>query len=219
MTAGVPEEPDSWRGWVRTHDDRWSFVLVYVSLAVGLSIVLGLFWLLIVGALHWIIEVVRQRDLGWAPAKAPLIALWEVRLDLVLFVFALALAVYVDVIFGVLGLGSVASATARAGSRASLWQHLIRTAATTADDAVHVGRALMKRNGDAGEGELHLEQTRERLLPGWQSPWTAGTRITVGAGLLFVVLIAVAPWWTGLGVEGVLHLLVQELHPFAAFRS
>mgnify|MGYP005845606461 CR=1 FL=1 len=55
--------------WVVHHDDKWLFVIFYVSLAVILSIWISLFWLLAVVAVHFGFELMRQSYLrsGFLP--------------------------------------------------------------------------------------------------------------------------------------------------------
>lgn len=105
---------ESIRQWVIHHDDSWLFIGGYVAIAVVLSIY-SLFWLVVVG-IHFILELGRQQARFDDRYQMVAEALWEVKLDLALTVFALALTLYLSVVFGVLGLSSTRAA---AGSRAA----------------------------------------------------------------------------------------------------
>jgi hypothetical protein len=45
--------------WIREHDDRLSFVVFYISGAIILSIVLNLFWVMMLMLGHFILEIFR----------------------------------------------------------------------------------------------------------------------------------------------------------------
>lgn len=44
------------RRWLIEHDDRWGFTIAYITLAVVLSLMISLFWLVAVVAAHGAIE-------------------------------------------------------------------------------------------------------------------------------------------------------------------
>ncbi len=161
--------------WVVTHDDSWLFIGLYVGLAVVLSIWISLFWLVAVVAVHFAFEVVRQNHLQpgfWGVLSR---VLWELKLDFGLVLFAVVLALYMEVTLGLVGLGSAAragSAAARAGtvarvgllegSRLAAWlrvlgggqgiaalQRVLRGILLSLDDAAHVVRAVFSRRSRA----------------------------------------------------------------------
>lgn len=145
--------------WIVNHDQSWLFVILYVGLAVVLSVWVSLFWLLFLAGAHFALEWVRHTLLrGEHGVTVPLNALWEVKLDLALVLAAVALALYMDVIFGVLGLQSAARAGAalRAGGklapRVAGWERLIRGFFLTLDDLANVGRAFVMRRKYEGSG-------------------------------------------------------------------
>jgi hypothetical protein len=149
--------PSGLRDWVRDHDERWSFVVLYLGLAVGLSVFVSLFWLLVVGALHFALECGRQAHFREGGVEIVGHAMWEVKLDVGLVLLALTLVLYIDVVLGLLGLQSAARAAAvtrvgaRVGSRAAAWERTIRTFLITVDEMARIAyAAVLMRKGGSG---------------------------------------------------------------------
>jgi hypothetical protein len=115
-------------------------------LAVILSLVISLFWLLVVVAVHAALEwYVHWREHPSVVHTGARVA-WEIKLDLALVLFALALAVYMDYIMGAAGLSAAARAGARgvqATGRMIAWQRGLRAVLLTLDDAAQVTRAAI----------------------------------------------------------------------------
>jgi len=129
--------------WIESHDERLLFVVSYITLAVVLTIWLGLFWLVVVVGVHALFELIRQSVRHHRPGRVLLEAAWEVKLDIALVIFALALALYIDVVMGILGLQQAAragAASARAGGRFLVWQRVLRAIALSVDDVFNAGR-------------------------------------------------------------------------------
>ena len=144
----------SLREWVRDHDESWIFVVLYLGLAVGLSVFVSLFWLVVVAGLHFLLELVRQRHYREGPRSVVLHALWEVKLDVGLVLLALTLVLYIEVVLGILGIQSAARAAAvtragaRVGTRAAAWERNLRTFLLTVDEmarVVHAGFMLRQK--------------------------------------------------------------------------
>jgi signal transduction histidine kinase len=148
--------PSGLRDWVRDHDERWSFVVLYLGLAVGLSVFVSLFWLLVVGALHFALECGRQAHFREGRLEVLGHALWEVKLDIGLVMLALTLVLYIDVVLGLLGLQSAARAAAvtragaRLGTRAAAWERTIRTFLITVDEMARIAYAAVTIRKNAG---------------------------------------------------------------------
>lgn len=160
-TIRVPTAPVSAgvREWVRDHDERWTFVFLYLGLAVGLSVFVSLFWLVIVAGAHFLLECARQSHYREGRVEVVGHALWEVKLDVGLVLLALTLVLYIDVVLGLLGLQSAARAAAvtragaRLGSRAAAWERNIRTFLLTVDEMARVVyAAIMVKRGEIGGG-------------------------------------------------------------------
>jgi hypothetical protein len=162
---------ESLRDFVAHHDERWLFVALYIGLAVVLSIVLSLFWLVAVAGLHFALECARQAMHRQSRSDVVSHALWEIKLDIALVLIALALSLYMEVFLGILGVQSAARATAASrigirAARAAAWQRTIRGAVLIADDIVVAATRLMRR-GPKGEaaraaaGGLVLAQAAE----------------------------------------------------------
>jgi hypothetical protein len=156
---------DGFGDWVRHHDERWSFVLLYLGLAVGLSVFVSLFWLLVVAGLHFVLECGRQAHHRDGRAEVVSQALWEIKLDLGLVLLALTLVLYIDVVLGLLGIQSAARAAAvtrtgaRLGSRAAAWERNIRTFLLTVDEMARLAyAAVMVRKGERGAAKARVER-------------------------------------------------------------
>jgi hypothetical protein len=221
------------RGFVHQHDQRWLFVLAYLGLAVVLSMAVSLFWLVVVAGVHFLLECGRQAMLGrGGPRPVVSHALWEVKLDAGLVLLALVLALYMDVVFGILGLqsaarvGAVARAGVRLGSRAAAWERNLRTFLLTVDEMARVvyGVVMVRRGArEAGDPvpapvEAAATITKARApdpnLPPWRARWGVGDRIAIGVLGLGVFMIIAAPLLTPHDVSASVELLREQLRPF-----
>jgi hypothetical protein len=216
-TAGsVPAR--SLRAWVVNHDDSRVFLVGYLGLALVLSIAIGLFWLVALVGVHWAFEYVRARHQGEGGWRAVGSALWAVKLDVALVLFALVLALYLKFVLGVLGLqavgraGAAVQAGARGGVRFAAWEKVIRGTLLAADDAVQGVRAVSalraQRTGD-GEGDA-----AEVAVTGGGRRLGVGDWLSLGIGAVCLALILIAPWMGYSGWGEVLATLGAELHPF-----
>lgn len=207
--------------WVLNHDDSRLFAVLYIGLALVLSITLGLFWLVAVVALHGVLEILRQRRLHrWWPGVLSRV-LWELKLDLGLILFAFVVTLYMDVVLGMAGVNAAVRAGARGGARLLAWQRGLRAALLSVDDAAQVVRMVAGRkkppqqqsDHDAGAvGLAALGVTSP--FGGWAERWNSGDRFAVGFGLACLALILAAPWLTGEPATAVWRQVVAELQPF-----
>jgi hypothetical protein len=137
---------ESLRDFIAHHDDRWLFVAVYITLAVVLSMMLSLFWLVAVAGLHFALEYLRQAQYRSGVGEVVSHALWEIKLDIALVLLALALALYIEVVLGVLGLQSAARAAAATRvARFAAWERNLRAVVLLADDAARVVQVGVSR--------------------------------------------------------------------------
>jgi hypothetical protein len=205
-----------WYTWILHHDDSKAFVVVYIALAVTLTIWLGLFWLLLVVGIHGLFECIKQRHRGpgWFGTIAR--SAWELKLDLALIFFAFVISLYMDAIVGIAGLGAAGRVGLQGGSRFAAWQRVLRGALMSVDDAAQVGRAVLAGRRKHSKGEVVEDQTPETKSRwgGWTGFWSWGDRFSLGLAALCVLLVLVSPWLTGTGVIEVLSKLGSELHPF-----
>lgn len=215
QTANEPPQPGRVKQWIMNHDDSWWFIVPYIGLAVVLSIVLSLFWLVMVVMVHVLLEMARQwmaepdSSIGGTISRT----LWEVKLDIGLVLFALVLSLYMELALGVLGLGHATRAGALAGSRVLVFQRVLRAILLSLDDVALLVRALTGRNknGDdveAAQAEVEVPES------GWRGHWSRGDYFSVGFGLICFLMIVFAPVITHHNVETTLETLVQELQPF-----
>lgn len=137
------------RTWIIEHDDSWIFITLYIGLAVVLSISISLFWLVVVVAAHFILEWLRQRHIREAGVLPEV--LWELKLDIALVLFALTLTLYLDVVFGILGLqaagrvGAVARVGVRSGGHFAAWERTLRGLLLSIDDMLKIARVVITR--------------------------------------------------------------------------
>jgi hypothetical protein len=154
--------------WVRNHDESWLFVAIYIGLAVGLSVFVSLFWLVVVGVFHLALEILRQAYFRETRTSTVLHALWEIKMDVGLILLALTLVLYLEVVLGLLGLQSaaraaaatrVAQAGARGGTRAA---HAGSRAAQAGSRAAQAGsraaQAAARSGSRAGATGSAIEQ-------------------------------------------------------------
>lgn len=217
------------RRWVIDHDSSWLFVVAYVGLAVVLSVWISLFWLVAVVGVHFAFECVRQahhvrgrwraaasgeRGRPARPRPAHHLrgagriarrALWEIKLDIALILFALVVAVYLEFVLGVAGLSAAGRLGAQAGARFAGWQRALRGILLTVDDAAQVGRAALLRGGTVADDDKDADTAAR---------WSTGDRISIGFGLLSLALLLLAPALLGETYAGLLDTIAQELHPF-----
>jgi hypothetical protein len=212
----------SLREWSRDHDEKWPFVVVYLGASVVLSIFISLFWLLVVIAVHLALECYRQAHYVRGRRSVLLHALWEVKLDFGLAALAFAVALYVDMIMGVLGIqaaGRVAQA-ARVGARAAAWERNLRTFLLTIDEISRISHAAytlgLRRRRRAPRTAVAAAATAGHLpnAPAWRARWGWGDRIGVALVAVGVSLILLTPLLTPHDVASSLSVILQQLRPF-----
>ncbi len=117
---------------------------------------ISLFWLLIAVLIHLLLEIISQKRQKSSWPGVLLESLWETKLDFALVVFALWLAVYLDFIFGVAGIGAAARTGAHAAARTgniagraaqvparfAAWNRTIRAIMLSLDDVANAMRFL-----------------------------------------------------------------------------
>jgi len=236
LEATTAPRSATFRGWVREHDERWSFVVLYLGLAVGLSVFVSLFWLLVVAGLHFVLECGRQAHYRESPWEVGAHALWEIKLDVGLVLLALTLVLYIDVVLGLLGLQSAARAAAvtragaRIGTRAAAWERNIRTFLLTVDEMARVAYAafLFKKGGAGAKGGATGEAgvaeaaaAAAEVAPvaaepsaGWRGKWGLGDRIGMLLVVSGIVLLLAAPFLTIHDWGTAMATIMMELRPF-----
>ena len=207
--------------WIVNHDDRKSFVILYILLAVLLSAFVSLFWLCFVVGVHYTFELIIQRDQGkpWRPAMAA--ALWEIKLDSALILFAFVIDVYMGVILGVVGISAGARVAATAGARFAGWQRMLRIVLISLDDLAQafkaIGRALTRRaNRPATPTPLPDEPTPDAApTPETrvQGRLAVGDILSLSFGAICAALLLLAPLLTDHTPSEVLGIIISELRP------
>lgn len=211
--------------WIHTHDDSRLFAVLYIGLALVLSIAIGLFWLVAVVALHGLLEIVRQQRLHrWWPGVLSRV-LWELKLDIGLILFAFVVTLYMDVVLGVAGLNAAVRAGTRGGARFLVWQRTIRAAALSVDDAAQVARVVARKRQRNDSDSRAPVATRRPVDPvpgegaasrhgGWGESWSRGDWFSIVFGGVSLLLVLATPWLTGQPVGEVWQHIMAELKPF-----
>lgn len=205
------------RDWVLDHDERWSFIALYVGAAVVLSVFTSLFWVAMLVVLHWGIELWRHSAAG---NRQPILqALWCIKLDIALILFSLVIALYADVIMGALGLGQAARGTAMAGgkiaTRFALIERALRIFFMTVDDFARVAQLMVKSR--KGKNVAAAEPFPDEALPHEAEVQARGLScgdiFSLGFGALCAALIVASPALIDIGPDDVLRIIGNELHP------
>lgn len=205
--------------WIREHDDRLSFVVLYISGAILLSIVLNLFWVMMLMLAHFVLEIVRGYLLK---VRQPFFhAVWEVKLDIGLVLFALVVALYAEHVLALLGLGQVARAGQavrglEVAARFGVVERALRVVALTIDDFARLAQAAVKFG--TRKNEPATAPPSAHVLcdvdPGPKSSTGIGDVLSLSFVVLCLILIAVTPSLTGKPTADVTVQIVQELSPY-----
>lgn len=198
------------RIWLRDHDNRVTFTVLYISLALVLSMAISMFWLVAVVAAHGVIEYwslgrqgIREQRLGRT--------LWHIKLDIMLVLAALWLGLYIDLLFGVAGLSAAARTGAQVSARVLAWQRTIRGVLLSVDEAALAGKAVLGRGAKDESGPV---RQIEAPPPPWLGRWSWGDRLTLATSAFFLVLILLTPAITDHSVADALAILAEDLHPW-----
>jgi hypothetical protein len=216
--------------WILDHDDSWAFIVSYITLAVVLSLWISLFWLVVVVAVHALLEWVRQREVDRDPLGITARILWELKLDIALIAFALALGVYMELFLGMVGLSAAGRAGVQTAGRFAAWQKVLRGALLSVDDAAQVARMVAAKasgtngsvdaddmdlmSGPSLDGDAAALEASPSKWGGWNRPWNRWARLQIGFGLICVLLILAGPFLTDNSPGEVLTILAEELHPW-----
>lgn len=215
--------------WVDRHDDTWLFTIIYVALAVTLSLSISLFWLFIVALAHSGLEWYALSRAGVTGFRSKIKKiLWHIRLDLVVILFALWLGVYMTAIFGVLGISAVtrASTAARATTVARatpLHMHdFLNTMSIIIDDIILVLRGFARRSPkeqQASPQAIAVEQVITPLVAPVH-PWQQIKGLGLGDKLLFIGAVALlatlmlSPILSPYSSTEVIEILTASLDPW-----
>jgi len=217
--------PTSVRRWIRDHDEKWSFILFYVGAAILLSVFANLFWVVMLMLGHYAVEIWRHYVIE---VRNPLLqALWHVKLDIALVLFALVIALYADMVMAALGIGQAARAGqavrgAQMLTRFAIIERGIRIFFLTIDDMARIGiiiwRKFVKKNGktaaDMAVAQQQLKAEEEKIHPELKDgKLTKGDIFSLSFGSVCLALILAAPWITGAGIHATLITLLRELSP------
>lgn len=207
------DDSRSIRRWILNHDDSRLFIILYIGLAVVLSIAISMFWLVVIVGVHFALEWIRQTAIKpgfWGVLSR---VLWELKLDIALILFALMLGLYLELTMGVVGLGAVARGGVATGSRFLVLQRVLRGILLSLDDLAQVLRVVMRRKKRTPAADTAATESEEVEISGWRGRWTTGDYITVGFGGACLLAILCAPLLEHYTVETALATLLAELDP------
>ncbi len=224
--------------WVADHDNKKAFIFLYISISLVLSIAISLFWLLFAVLIHLAFELISQSRKQESFMSILTESLWETKLDFALVMFAWWLAVYLDFIFGVAGIGvaarmgvQTASRTSQVGgkiiqssAKATAWGRIIRAILLSLDDvgnamkSVYQNKASKMRNKPIPEINFeHTSQNKPNKKPTTKSSWFIKWQIIdyVGVALFFIclLLITLAPFLIGVELKELYKITIEEFHP------
>ncbi|TVQ82843.1 MAG: hypothetical protein EA357_07695 [Micavibrio sp.] len=137
--------------WLHNHDEKWSFIIVYLGGAVILSIYASLFWVAALMFGHFLLEYWRHI---MAKVDHPLRhAIWHTKFDFGLLFFAIVIVLYAELILAALGLGQAARAGQavrgmQAASRFGVIERALRVFVLIVDELfrfIQIGHTTMKK--------------------------------------------------------------------------
>lgn len=201
---------DKIKSWIVEHDESNIFVILYITLAVVLSIAISLFWLVIVVLIHFIFELIKQAELNSGIKGIILRSSWELLLDFGLILFAFVISIYMDIILGAAGIGAGARAgmqsASKVGARFAGWQRVLRGFLLSVDDLAQLSKFSKK-------DQNQIDETENAEYGGWEQNWSFGDKSVVIFTVLCFALILFAPYLTGYNFENVFQIIMEDLHP------
>ncbi len=213
----------AFRNWLIEHDNKILFVVLYAGLSLVLTLCLGLFWLLIIVAFHFMIEIIRHSFYSSSVRSIVLDSIWETKTDFALVLLAVFIAVYLDEILGMAGLGAAArtgTQCASRGVRFLSYQRTIRAIILTLDEMAIAIKAICCRKKPVVikktvHDEIVMNQDLQKLKTqktdkplnepcdetmvanphpsSWKGKWTTGDYISMSLFTVCFVLIVIAP--------------------------
>jgi len=225
--------------WVADHDNKKLFIALYISISLVLSIAISLFWLLFAVLIHFIFELIGQSQKKNNGRAVLLESLWETKLDFALVMFAWWLAIYLDFIFGVAGIGAAARVGAQSASRAThlggkaveasaraaAWSRIIRAVLLSLDDvgnafkAIYQSRNNKKHTSDANERRQETKVIKDnqdimQKRSSWLSKWSSVDYIGVVLFCLCLLLIVFAPVLIDVRIPEIINITLDEFNPW-----
>ncbi len=226
-----------------SHDESRAFNVLYIVLAVVLSVFVSLFWLVVIVDFHFVLELARQHS--HCPdclRKAVGGSFWNLKLDMSFIAFSFAVSAYLGVLFGMAGLGGisrvgrVSQVGVRSGAGIGAYESAVRGIMLSVDDVARTTTtAIAKRNDkksdnvpeDNGVEEewatafrAHVPEERlietETVVSDVDMPvkWTRNDYATIAFGGICVVLLFLTPVLIGLSYPELFQIIIQDLQPF-----
>lgn len=206
--------------WLIEHDNKILFVLLYAGLSLVLTLSFGLFWLLVIVLLHFVLEIIRHSygNSNWR--NIILNSVWETKMDFGLVLLALLISVYLDALLGMAGLGAAARTGGQCASRGVRflsYQRTIRAILLSLDEvAIGIKAICCRQKPLSSKNKAQPEKIKRQNmyeLPGeneqtglinkdfgaglktpWRGKWGFGDYFGVSLFTLSFLLIIVAPF-------------------------
>lgn len=200
--------------WIIEHDERWSFLVIYVVLAVLLTLWIGMFWLFIVVAGHFVFEMVKKRHDGCAGWTRTVVwSLWDMKFDLALVAWALVLLTYTSASFGIVGASTAGRLFMLGKGNPAFWRNLLI-----------VSRVVIVRKADrlaklrmVADAPCPVAARAERLQCAhypWQQPLRWYDFVCLGLTGLCLLAIGFAPLVVDESAGELALEVLRHLHPF-----
>ncbi|NWF95190.1 MAG: hypothetical protein HXY34_03525 [Candidatus Thorarchaeota archaeon] len=215
---------------VLNHDESRKFSIAYILAAVVLSIVISLFWLVAVVAVHFALDMVKNYHDTSSLVQSTKDSAYALKLDISFIFFALAASVYLNVMFGVAGVARSArlSRLPRAGTQVSQalgeealgFQRVIKGVMMSADDVAQCAKGAARlKSGINFNPENPLYSATGFVAEAQHNPSSdcrrsKGDIASILLGVICIGLLILAPVLTGIDYLSILEMLADELQPF-----
>lgn len=216
--------------WLLSHDDKTIFTFAYIGLSIFLSIFFGIFWLFLIVMVHLAMDIIVNISKNITIKRSFILGFWELKLDFSLILFSLTLAVYIDVVLGVLGIGhaargiaqigsrthragakavQVASRTVKTGSKFASWQNILESFFLSVDDFFKVVKAFFNKKKLNKPVKIE-ESTKESP----EIEMTFVSFLPILFGLILLLLLLFSPIIMNKSFSEIISVIFEELKPF-----
>lgn len=162
--------------WIINHDQSRAFNVLYISLAVILSVFVSLFWLVLIVGIHFVLEVIRQHHHCSGCTKKVLgRSFWQLKLDFSFVAFSFVADAYMGILLGMAGLGNISrlrgfeQADISSGARLGGYERAVRGVVLSSDDIARTTSAAIGHRDnikdDERNGASEDDRAKENYVP------------------------------------------------------
>lgn len=205
---------DQIKSWLKDHDNKLTFTILYVGASLFLSLYISIFWLVFVVFIHGIIEFYSLDKEFYSLDKEfknkLFSVLWHLKLDVTLVFFALLIGLYFEAILGAVGIGGAARSVSQASTRFLAWQKALRGLLLSLDDAAQVVKGTVKTiNKDTSltKEKQYNKVKNDKLL-------NYGDVLILFFCFTFIFLIVFSPFIIDISYVEAFNSLKNDLDPF-----